>query len=80
MGDLGDQETESKSRDSERAAGFALGIASLGGRLPQGEFLSWDTNPVGIAARWFLHSVGSVTCPLTDARIAASVGDGWESQ
>ena len=50
-----DQETKGESRDSERAAGIALDLGSLGDSLPQGELLSGDTNPLGVAARWFLH-------------------------
>ena len=47
----------SKGRHSERAAGFALGLGSLGDSLPQGEFLSRDTNPLGVAAGRLLHFV-----------------------
>ena len=41
-----------ESRNSERAAGIALGLGSLGDSLPQGELLSGDTNPLGVAAGW----------------------------
>lgn len=59
-----DQETKSKSRDSELAAGTALGLGSLGDSLPQGELLSRDTNPLGVAAGRLLHFVIPVWCPL----------------
>jgi hypothetical protein len=46
-----DQETKGKSRDSERAAGIALGLGSLADSLPQRELLSGDTNSLGVAGR-----------------------------
>ena len=45
-----DQQTKGKGRHSERPAGIALGIGSLGDSLPEGELLSRDTNPLGVAA------------------------------
>ena len=59
-----DQETKGKSRDSERAAGIALGLGSLGDSLPQRELLSGDTNSLGVAARRLLHFVNPIPCLL----------------
>ena len=50
-------QTTGTSRDSERAERIALGLESVGDSLQQGEPLPRDTNPLGIAARWFLHFV-----------------------
>lgn len=49
-----DWQTKGASCDSERAEGIAFDLGSLGDNLPQGEFLSWDTNPLGIATGWLI--------------------------
>src|SRR5438309_11888415 len=59
-----DQETKGESRDSERAAGIALGLGSLGDSLPQRELLSGDTNSLGVAARRLLYFVNPIPCLL----------------
>ena len=59
-----DRETKGKSRDSERAAGIALGLGSLGDSLSQRELLSGDTNSLGVAARRLLHFVTPIPCLL----------------
>src|SRR5262249_19729195 len=73
-----DQETKSKSRYSERAARIALGIASLGNSLSQGEFLSRYTNPLGIAAGRLLKSVDP-NCPIDQCAHSGSSRTGMYS-
>jgi len=75
------QETKGKSRHSERAAGFALGLGSLGNRISQGELLSGDTNPLGIAAGRLLHFVTGMAKVLRHFGLLSQTArwDNWHS-
>jgi lactoylglutathione lyase len=71
-----DWQTKGASCNSERAERLALGLGSLGDSLPQGELLSWHTNPLRVAARWLLHFVrrNGTTEALRLALVSTALG------
>jgi len=73
-----DQETKSKSRYSERPAGIALDLGSLGNSLPQRKLLPGDTNPLGVAAGRLLKSVDP-NCPIDQCAHSGSSRTGMYS-